>query len=217
MIKCLMFFSFLALSSCANPVTKAVNKVKYSAYETVGIEKRDIFKKEVKNIKEDQDDTGEAFKDALTKLKEVYVFDGGNLEKEYNQLKDSYDEANEEASGVKKRIADLEQVAQDLFNEWESEIGEIKTKDLKAKSSKQLSQTRKKYQVLSKNLKKSEKSMGPVLDKLHDQVLFLKHNLNAKAIAGLKAESSSIQADIETLLKQMEKSSKEAESFIETL
>ena len=56
-----------------------------------------------------------------------------------------------------------------------------------------------------------------MLTKLHDQVLFLKHNLNAKAIAGLKVVGTKIEADITRLMKDMESSNKEAEEFIKTL
>lgn len=214
-VLCLMLS--IMFSSCANKVKKAVNSAQYSAWETVGVEKRDLFKRKISNVKDDQEDTGEAFKDALTRLKEVYAFDGGNLEREYNKLNNSYEEAQEESAEVSQSITKLNEVAQDLFVEWEGELQEIKTADLKRKSSKQLSETRSKYKALHRHLKTSENKMAPVLARLKDQVLFLKHNLNAKAIGGLKAEGDKIESDIEVLLDEMNKSTKEAEEFIETL
>lgn len=197
-------------ASCANPITQA----KYAAYESIGIEKRDLFKKEIKNIKDDQEDTAEAFKDALERLQEMYGFDGGNLEREYNKLKSAQENAADEAGNVRSRIAKLNRVANDLFEEWTTEIKAIKTADLRSKSSEQLTKTKTQYQSLYKNLKKSEAAMTPVLDKLHDQVLFLKHNLNANAIAGLKSEAGDIQEQIKALLKKVESSNKEADQFI---
>ncbi len=208
---------FSLTTSCANPVKKAVNKAKYSAYETIGLEKRDLFKREIKNVKEDQEDTGEAFKDALTRLKEVYAFDGGDLENHYENLKDSLDDAKEQANELKARIGKVDQVANDLFVEWNEEISEIKSPDLRSKSSGQLSKTKKKYSELESQLRKSEKKIDPVLSKLNDQVLFLKHNLNAKAIGGLKTEQGKIQADIESLIKEVNESTRKADAVIETL
>lgn len=208
---------FSLTTSCANPVKKAVNKAKYSAYETIGLEKRDLFKREIKNVKEDQEDTGEAFKDALTRLKEVYAFNGGDLENHYENLKDSLDDAKEQASELKARIGKVDQVANDLFVEWNEEINEIKSSDLRSKSSGQLSKTKKKYSELESQLRKSEKKIDPVLSKLNDQVLFLKHNLNAKAIGGLKTEQGKIQADIESLIKEVNESTRKADAVIETL
>lgn len=207
----------IMFTSCANKVKEAINSAQYSAWEKVGVEKRDLFKRKVSNVKDDQEDTGEAFKDALTKLKEVYAFDGGNLEREYNKLNNSYENAQEESTEVSASITKLNEVAQDLFVEWEGELKDIKTSDLRRKSANQLSETRSKYKTLHGHLKKSEQKMAPVLARLKDQVLYLKHNLNAKAIGGLKTEGDKIESDIEGLLSEMNKSSKEAEAFIETL
>ncbi|MBC7465986.1 MAG: DUF2959 family protein, partial [Bdellovibrio sp.] len=62
-----------------------------------------------------------------------------------------------------------------------------------------------------------EAKMDPVLAKLKDHVLFLKHNLNAKAIAGLKTESGKIQGDIESLMKDMNNSISQADEFIKSM
>jgi len=211
-----VFIIFLTFS-CAKRIHKAVNDVKYSAYESVGMEKRDIFKREITNVKEDQEDTGEAFKDALTKLKEIYNVDGGDLEKQYTKLKNSLDDAKEESAELRERIRKVDEVANDLFVEWTEEINDIKTSELRAKSSKKLSQTKRKYKELESQLHRSEKKMDPVLSKLSDQVIFLKHNLNAKAIGGLKEEQGDIQADIKSLIKEVNESTRQADAFIELL
>jgi chromosome segregation ATPase len=212
-----IFFICLNLSSCARRINKAVSNAKYSAWEMVGMEKRDLFKREVKNVKEEQEDTREAFKDALTELKEIYGFDGGNLEKQYEKFKSSLDDANEEASELRSRIVQVDKVANDLFEEWQSELNQIKSGDLKNKSALQLRETKKKYKELEQQLKRSDKKMDPVLTKLNDQVLFLKHNLNAQAIAGLKTESRKIQEDIKALIKEVDESNRQAEELIKTL
>ncbi len=59
--------------------------------------------------------------------------------------------------------------------------------------------------------------MDPVLTRLHDQVLYLKHNLNAEAIASLKGESTNIQAEIAALLLDMNAAIARANNFIKTL
>lgn len=208
-----MLITTLSLTSCA----RKIREVKYNAYEMVGLEKRDLFKSEVKNVQEEQEETGEAFKDALTKLKEMYDFEGGDLEKQHSKLKSSYESAKAEAGDLRKRIKNVNEVAGDLFAEWEDEIDEISTESLRKKSEKQLDKTKDRFKDLQKQMAVAEKKMNPVLTKLKDQVLFLKHNLNAKAIAGLKSESGQIQTEIKSLIKEVEEASKEAESFIETL
>lgn len=209
--------SVLVLGACQSMISDAKKEAKYSAYEMIGVQKRDLFKKEVKKVKDGQEDTGEAFQDALEKLQKVYAFDGGNLERQYRSLNSSYEDAQEEVKEVHERVKTLETVAEDLFTEWRKEITEITSADLRSKSSQSLNQTQNKYQEFHRALKKSEARMDPVLAKLRDQVLFLKHNLNAQAIAGLKVESGKIQKDIEALIKEMNASVGHAEDFIKTM
>jgi hypothetical protein len=45
-------------------------------------------------------------------------------------------------------------------------------------------------------------------------VLFIKHNLNAQAIASLKGTEVEIGNDIDNLIKEMDASIKEADDFI---
>ena len=203
--------------SCQSSVERAVKDTKYSAYEFFGIEKRDLFKKEVKSVKNDQESAGESFKSALDKLKAIYAFDGGNIEKQYRSLASSYELAESRVNEVHKSVKQVETVSGDLFTEWRSEIAQIKSADLRSKSSINLSETQRKYSEFHFVLKKSEAKMNPVLAKLKDQVLFLKHNLNAQAITGLKKESGKIQNDIEDLMKEMNSSITQAEAFIKSM
>jgi predicted nucleic acid-binding Zn-ribbon protein len=211
------FFFILCLFSCANQIDKAVRKAKYSAWETIGVEKRDLFKREISNVKDNQKESGESLKDALTQLKEVYGFDGGNLEREYNKLNASYVDAKNDGEKVNESIVKLDNVANDLFEEWNNEISQIKTHELKSKSRDELSETKKRYRELQAHLKVTESKLSPLLSKLNDQVLFLKHNLNAKAISGLKSEGQRIEADTTKLMEEIEASNKEAEAFIKEL
>ena len=59
--------------------------------------------------------------------------------------------------------------------------------------------------------------MDPVLAKLKDQVLFLKHNLNAQAIASLKSELVTVEGNIQSLIKDLNASIQEADSFIDSM
>ncbi len=189
----------------------------YSAWEKVGVYKRDLLKKKVVAARDDEKAAGEQFKDALTRLKELYGFQGGNLEKTYNSLKAEYDRSLDRANAVHKRVKDVETIGADMFKEWESENAKIGSPDLRQRDSAMLEQTRSRYSDLLSALKRAENSMEPVLSRLNDQVLFLKHNLNAAAIASLKGESTNIQAEISKLIEDMNAAIAQADKFISTL
>src|SRR5258705_10299256 len=87
--------------------------VYYSTWEKFGVYKRDLLKKKVEAARDDQKAAGEQFKDALTRLKEMYGFQGGDLQKTYNSLNRDYERSAERANSVHKRIQDVETVAED--------------------------------------------------------------------------------------------------------
>lgn len=66
-------------------------------------------------------------------------------------------------------------------------------------------------------MKQAEAKIQPILTVFHDQVMYLKHNLNARAIASLKGELGNIQSDVSNLIASMEKSINEANAFISTM
>jgi hypothetical protein len=189
----------------------------YAAYEKFGVYKRDLLKKRVVAARDEQKEAGEQFKDALTRLKELYGFDGGKLEKAYSDLKGEYDDCASRAESVRKRIKDVETVAGDLFAEWEKEIAQISTPSLQEGSRKQLRETRERYESLHTALKKAEESMAPVLTQFHDHILALKHSLNAQAIASLKGEATNIQTEISKLIAQMNAAIAKADEFVRAM
>ncbi len=206
----------LVLVVCAAALCGCRSTV-YSVYEKFGVYKRDLLKKNVVKARDEEKATQQQFKDAMTRLKEITGFQGGDLEKQYNALKADYDRSAAKAESVRSRIKDVEQVAGDLFTEWDKENQQISTPSLRESSTQQLITTRQKYNELHTALKQAEASMDPVLRRLNDYVLYLKHSLNAAAIASLKGEAQNIQTDISQLIEQMNRSIAQADEFIKTM
>lgn len=186
----------------------------YAVQEKFGKEKRHILTDNVQDVQDSQVKAQEEFKDALTKIKELYAFDGGELEKFYDKLKDSYEDCDSRAKQIDDRIGDVKKVARDLFSEWETEITQITDSKLKNSSKTSLRDAKVKYRKLETVMVKSTQRMTPVLNKLKDYVLYLKHNLNAKAVGSLSGEVVSIEKDVTRLIEDMNASIKEAESFV---
>jgi septation ring formation regulator EzrA len=80
-----------------------------------------------------------------------------------------------------------------------------------------MNDARNRYDELLRVMRNAESKMPPVLDQLRNQVLFLKHNLNASAIAGLGEIALDVQNDVASLIAEMETAIREANAFIETL
>jgi hypothetical protein len=186
----------------------------YSAMETFGKEKRHILKSRIESVAAEEDKAAEEFKDALTRLKEMYGFDGAELEKVYRKLQSDHESCSSLARSVRKRIDDMQTVAGDLFKEWEKELAEISNADLRAKSEESLRKTRERFANLDSAVNRAADRMDPVLTQLNDYVLYLKHNLNAQAVGALKIEADKIEEQVNVLVDDIQKSVAEAEQFL---
>ena len=195
----------------------ACSTVYYAAWEKLGYEKRDLLKSAVKKARGEQKEAGEQFQDALTQLKKLTNYNGGNLESAYNRFKSECEDCESQATRVRGQIREVNTVARDLFREWEREIRQYDSASLAADSRRKLSETRSRFELLSRSLHSAEATMEPVLRQFHDQVLYLKHNLNAAAIGSLQGTADNIQSNIRRLLDQMNRSINEADLFIQTL
>lgn len=195
----------------------ACNSVYYSAMEKIGFEKRDLLISAVKKARGEQKEAGEEFQDAMTQLKKLSGFNGGNLESAYDKFKAEYDDCEQQAAAVRSQIREVDTVARDLFREWEREARQYESASLAADSRRKLADTKARFDQLSRSLHAAESTMDPVLRQFRDQVLYLKHNLNAAAIGSLRGTADSIQGNIQRLLEQMNRSIAEADRFIQTM
>jgi hypothetical protein len=189
----------------------------YEAAEQVGYHKRDILVDRVESSRDAQQDAEEQFQDALEQLSELTDFDGGDLEDIYEEVADEYESSLEAAEEVTEQINAVEHVAKSLFAEWEEEINQYSNARLKSESQAKLRETRSRYNGMMTAMRKSEAKMDPVLRAMNDNVLYLKHNLNAKAVASLQVEFSRIEQDIEVLIVEMRKSIASSDAFIASM
>ena len=189
----------------------------YGMWEKMGKEKRHLLRDQVEQVRDEQAAASEDFKDALTRIKEIYGFEGGELEAQYKRLTRDYDQCVSRADAVDERIERVETIAEDLFDEWEAEIGDIRNSTFKADSRRQLDLTRSRYKRLEAAMTAAQSKMAPVLERLNDYVLYLKHNLNAQAIGALGQEVSGIESEVAGLIRDIDRSIQQADAFIQTL
>ena len=186
----------------------------YAMWEKMGKEKRHLLRDQVEKSRGDQENASEAFKDALTRLKEMYGFQGGDLEKMYTRLSDDYDNCSQRADAIDVRVDKIQRIARDLFAEWRQEIEQIHNPTFRTQSIQKLKATQQRFASMESAIITARKRMTPVLSSLKDYVLFLKHNLNAQAIGSLRGEAASIETDVGRLVRDIQQSIQEADAFL---
>jgi len=203
---CVLALLLLFFSGCS--------KTYYSAMEKVGIHKRDIMVDRVEDARDSQADAQEQFKSALEQFDSVVKLRETDLKKAYDRLNNEYEKSVNAAEEVSSRIEKVESVAEDLFDEWGQELTEYENKELQRSSKAKLQATKKRYKEMLTSMHRAEASMAPVLRIFKDNVLFLKHNLNAQAIGSLQSEFANLKSEIDVLIKEMNAAIKSSNSFI---
>ena len=201
--------SLLLLSGCQSLYYKTMSKL--------GKEKRDILVARVKESKKDQEKTKEQIQTTMEKFQQLTGFQGGDLEKQYKQLNSEYERSEDQANKLRDRIKSIDQVSGDMFTEWQKEIDQMSNAQLKSRSAAMLRDSKERQATYMKAMQKTEAQMTPVLSAFHDQVLFLKHNLNARAVGSLKTTAATMNTDVNALIKSIDTSMQEADRLISSL
>jgi ElaB/YqjD/DUF883 family membrane-anchored ribosome-binding protein len=199
----------LAFSACDTAYINAMDKMGYA--------KRDILSSRVKSARDAQAEAKKDIQSALDQFGQVVTYQGGDLEATYKKLKSELQNSEDSAETVRNRIEAVENVADSLFSEWKTELGQYSNANLRRKSEEKLTQTKTRYNEMLGAMKRAEQRIDPVLKPLRDQVLYLKHNLNARALAAMKGELVKVDAQVDQLVREMNRSIAEADKFIQTM
>jgi hypothetical protein len=206
-----------ALLACVALVLSGCSSAYYGAMEKIGIPKRQILVDRVEAARGAQQEAKQQFASALEQFLAVTKVPPTELKATYDRLNDEFKRSESRAKEVRDRIAAIDDVARALFEEWKVELSQYSNPTLRAQSERQLDATRRRYGELMRVMNAAADGMDPVLATFRDQVLFLKHNLNAQAVAALGNTSRDLQQDISRLIADMEKSIREADAFISTM
>jgi hypothetical protein len=161
-----------------------------------------------------QADAQKEIKTTLERFKEIVDFDGGSLEDKYNKLNDALQRSEERARKVDDRIKAVRDVSSDLFKEWQNELGKYSDRRMRQESERELRATKARTETLIQAMARAQQRVEPVLKPLRDRVLFLKHNLNARAMGALSKELDSVSTEVDALIADLQKSVAEADAFL---
>ncbi len=195
----------------------ACSSAYYRTMEAFGKEKRDILASRVKSAQEGQQDAKEQFESALDRFSKLVNAEDSDLRRAYDRSKSDLDRSQDKAKTVHDRIESVEDVGQDLFNEWEAELKQYSRDDLRRQANSQLKDTRRQFDQMLAAMKRAEASMDPVLQTFQDSVLMMKHTLNAQTVAAMRGTVAELERDVRRLIDEMERSIAESERFMQEL
>lgn len=189
----------------------------YRALEAVGVHKRDVLVERVRDAQNEQSAAKKQFASALEQFSALADFQGGDLQAAYEKARGGYERSRARADAVRQRIDGVQSVGDALFDEWKSELAQYQNANLRRSSERQLADTRARYDQMLRAMRNAEQTLEPVLGTFNDQVLFLKHNLNARAVASLNGNLAVLRVGIAALIREMETSISEADRFVQQM
>ena len=199
-------FIVMAFSGCAS--------AKYSALEKVGVHKRDILVDRVEDARDAQTDTQEHVVSAYEELSALIGHDGGELEQKYKRLSKEVDRSRDAIKDLDEHLSDIDRVSEDLFEEWESELDLYSSAALRSDQEKKLALARRQFSTMRERMQTARNRVDPVMAVLTDNVLFLKHSLNAQALDALRGQASVLEGKVDALIRDMQIAIEEADAFV---
>lgn len=168
----------------------------------------------VEDTRDAQFETQEQLVSAYEELSELIGYDGGELEEGYERLSKRVDRSRDAIDELDDHLKDIDRVSEDLFEEWESELDLYSSARLRADQEQKLGLARREFARMRQQMQKARDRVDPVMDVLSDNVLFLKHSLNAKALAALRGQATILEGQVDALIRDMKSAIDEADAFI---
>jgi Protein of unknown function (DUF2959) len=200
--------------AAAAAIALGCDAIYYKAMRKIGKEKRHILVSRVKEARATQAEAQQEFKTALERFQQIVQVDGGSLEEKYKKLNEELQDSEDRARKVKDRIDAVRDVSKDLFKEWNNELGKYSDRALRQESERELRETKRRTDALIASMARAHARVEPILQPLRDRVLFLKHNLNARALGALTRELGTVRTGVDELIADMQRSIVEADTFI---
>ncbi len=202
----IVIMSLALLAGCSS--------VQYSALETVGIHKRDLLVDNVEDARDSQAETREQLVTAYEELTALIGFDGGELEAHYKRLSKEVERSQDAIDELDGHLEDIDRVSRDLFKEWEAELDLYNNASLRADQAQKLSLSRKQFRTMRDRMQRARDRVDPVMAVLNDNVLYLKHSLNAQALDALRGQATLLEGQVDALIRDMQAAIDEADAFI---
>lgn len=182
--------------------------------EQFGFEKREILYERVETAGDSIVVLEQRLDEAFSVYREAIHQEGGDLLSSQKRFSNFYDKVEDAASNFDSRIEKVQAVADAMFEEWNSETGEIIDAELRRKSRSNYTRALNQYGNLLRSMRAVQAETDPILTRLRDHVLFMKLNLHPNAYAPLRKTETEFVASAEAVKGTMHATYEEVQNFL---
>jgi len=144
----------------------------------------------------------------------------GNVEdtkKAYGNLQKEMDRSDDRAEDVGKRIDEMNVEADKYFADWTRSLDGISSPDLRARSEERMKDARSRYDQILATTGKAGDMFASFIQNLRDQVTYLGHDLNPRALASLEGDATKLNTAAESFFGKIDSAIDEATSYAASL
>ena len=188
-----------------------------STREMLGIQKRDIMLGEVEDARQSLEEVKAQVQTAMEKFSTVLNSKEGKLEEKYKTLKSEYEKTEKKAGDIQKSIDSVIRAAESLFAEWEAELNQYHSENLRSGSEQRMQEAKNQNTQFINAMTLANEKAGPVLAAFSDLVLFSRHNLNSESAESLMIELDAAVEKVASFIQEIDASIGEADAFVNLL
>lgn len=191
----------------------AVTAVALAACATSGPKQAANFVSQVEESRAILKATKVELRSALAAAKALGRKKGGDLQAQYEAINSAVIQSGKKMIRFRKTFASMDKTSESFFAAWSAELGEYTTTDFRKRSEARLKKTRGRYNRLRSTMQKAEAKFIPLWAKLHDLVLYLNYNLNAKGVTSIKGTVRALGSEARKLYTRIDAAVREADGF----
>lgn len=185
--------------------------------EMFGVQKRDIMISEVKDARHSLEEVKVQFQSALDKLNTVLNSKEGKLEEKYKTLKSENEKTEKKAGDIQKSSDSVTRVAESMFAEWEAELNQYYSENLRSGSELRMQEAKGQYNKFINAMTLANEKAGPVLAAFSDLVLFSRHDLNSDTAESLTIELDAAAEKADSFFQEIDAAIGEADALVNLL
>ncbi len=209
-----LFFTIIAAGSVFLAACQTARSVYDSTREAFGMQKRDIMIGEVKDARHSLEEVKGQFQSAMDTFNNVLHSQEGKLEEKYKTLKSENEKTEKKTGNIQKSIDSVLRVSESMFAEWEAELNQYYSENLRSGSEQRMQEAKSQNNRLISAMTLANEKAGPVLAAFSDLVLFSRHNLNSETAESLTIELDAAADKVASFSQEIDAAMSEADTLL---
>ena len=130
-----------------------------------------------------------------------------DLSGNFSRFQSAMNRCSERQKEIGSLLDQISSTSTSYFAGWQADLDRIDNSDLRARSEQRLEQTKTRLESVQAQLANTRTAFDPLMQTLHDHLVFLSNDLTVESVASLSKDSSKLRSDVGSLYTTLDQSS----------